>query len=138
MPVEIAVPFRLDADNRIATESDPNAQIRQHVMSLINTEPGERAVIAGYGVPLSDQLFEEGDEAVALEIGDMIKAAFATWEPGVALRRVEAVPGTPGDGLAQVAVDYLRTDAPDTASAGRSSNVAVIRVGGHVTEVVRG
>lgn len=138
MPLEIAAPFRLDADNRIATVSDPNAQIRQHVMSLINTEPGERAVIGGYGVPLSDSLFEEGDEAVALEIGDMIKQAMATWEPGVLLRRVEAVPGASGDGLSQVAVEYLRTDAPDTPTSGRSTNVAVIRVGGHVNEVVRG
>lgn len=139
MPIEIAIPFRLDSDKRIAVESNPNGQIRQHVMSLINTEPGERAVVGDYGVPLSDLLFEEGDEVVAADLADDILAAMALWEPGVALSRVQPVTGTEGDGLSSVDVEYLRVDAPDSPVDGsRSTNVAIIGTGGKVSEVVRG
>jgi len=138
MPIEIAIPFRLDDDRRIASESVPDKQIRQHVMSLINTEPGERVVLGDYGVGLSDALFEGDDETVAIDLGDEIMAAFARWEPGVQLGHVGQVPGPQGDGLSIVEVRYLRTDAPDTQIAGRRTNIAVIKVGGHVNEVVRG
>lgn len=138
MSIEIAIPFRLDTEGRIASESNPNRQIRQHVMSLINTEPGERVVLGDYGVALSDGLFENDDETVAIDLGDEIMAAFARWEPGVRTGHVGGVPGARGDGLALVQVQYLRTDAPDTQVAGSSSNIATIHVGGRVSEVVRG
>lgn len=138
MPVEIAIPFRLNAGGGIAVESNPNAQIRQHVMSLINTEPSERVVLGDYGVPLSDALFAEGDEIVAVELGDAIASALAKWEPGVVLMNVGAVPGPEADGLATIDVKYLRSDAPDSNVSGRNSNIAVIRVGGRVDEVIRG
>ena|SRR5437762_5197 len=138
MSVEISIPFRLDDGSRIAFESKPDKQIRQHVMSLINTEPGERVILGDYGVALSDSLFEEDDETVAIDLGDEIMAAFSRWEPGIQLGHVGAVPGQRGDGLATVEVKYLRTDAPDTQVVGRSSNIAIIHVGGRVSEVVRG
>ena len=138
MPIEIAIPFRLDEARGIASESVPDRQIRQHVMSLINTEPGERVVLGDYGVGLSDALFEGDDETVAIDLGDEIMASFARWEPGIQLGHVGAVPGPRGDGLSTVEVRYLRTDAPDTQVPGQRTNVAVIAVGGHVTEVVRG
>lgn len=134
----MAIPFRLDADNRVAVESNPDRQIRQHVMSLINTEPGERVAMGDYGVGLSHALFENGDETVALDLGDEIQSALARWEPGVVIQSVRGVPGMSGDGLAQVDVQYLRTDAPDTFVAGRNTNIAVISASGHVNEVVRG
>jgi phage baseplate assembly protein W len=138
MPVEIAIPFRLDADRRIAVETNPDKQIRQHVMSLVNTEPGERAAMGDYGVGLLSAVFEPGDESVAVDLGEEIAAALARWEPGVALQSVRGVPGTDNDGRVQVEVQYLRTDAPDTPVSGRRTNVAVITAGGQVSEVLRG
>lgn len=140
MPVEISIPFRLGPDKRIATESNPDAQIRQHVMSLVNTEPGERVVLGDYGVPLSDLVFEDGDVVVANALAIDIANALGTFEPGVAIQ--EIVPGptrSTGDGLDTVNVKYLRTDAPTSStSVSRSQNVAVISTGGHVSEVIRG
>lgn len=137
MPVEIAIPFRLDDTGRVAVEANPNAQIRQHVMSLINTEPSQRVVLSNYGVPLSRSLFANNDESVAFELAELIKSAFARWEPGVALSNVNAVPGQMGDGLATVAVNWIRQDAPEMHTA-KGTNVATIRIGGHVDERVRG
>jgi phage baseplate assembly protein W len=139
MPSEISIPFRLGPDSKIAVETDPNAQIRQHVMSLVNTEPGERVVLAEYGVPLSDALFEGSDEVVAQDVALDIAEAMATYEPGVKIQEIAPVPGNSGDGLATVSFKYLRTDSPTTNIAvARNQNVAVITAGGKVSEVIRG
>lgn len=137
MPIEMRIPFRLDQGGGIATTSDPNEQIRNHVMSLINTEPSERAVLIDYGVPLEEQLFENGDVAVATELADYINSAMAQWEPGVVVQHVIPVTTESGDGLVSVDVRYQRVDAP-TSDLSKNTNMAVIRVGGHVDEVVRG
>lgn len=138
MPIEIAVPFRLASGGGIATTSDPNEQIRNHVMSLINTEPWERAVLIDYGTPLDEQMFENDDEAVAAELAENIRTSMATWEPGVTVLSIRNVPTPAGDGVSSVDVRYSRVDAPDTGVRGTGTNIAVIRVGGHVDEVVRG
>lgn len=139
MPSEISVPFRLGPDKRIATESNPDAQIRQHVMSLINTEPGERVILGDYGVPVSSLVFESDNVAVASDLASDIADALSTFEPGVAIKEIAPVAGEAGDGLATVSVRYLRTDAPTSSNVvSRSQNVAVISTGGRVSEVIRG
>lgn len=141
MPSEIAIPFRVNPDGQIAVESNPDRQVRQHVMSLVNTEPGERVVITEYGIPLNEAVFEEGDEDVIAVLSDTIDSAMATWEPGVILRAVGADPKgihQAGDGLSQIRVEYARGDSPTTSTSGPQTNVATIKVGGEVSEVVRG
>ena len=137
MPSEIAVPFRLDENNRIAAVSNHDAQIRQHVMSLVNTSPGERSVYADYGIPLSDVLFEEDDEQIVSDLAEDISERLSRYEPGVALRDVKAIPGT--DEAVTFEVVYERADAPGSSSFTRQhANVAVISESGQVSEVIRG
>ena len=107
-------------------------------MSLINTEPGERVVLGDYGVPLAEMVFEEGDDAVASIVAQDISNGLATYEPGVQVKGVTAVPGMLMDGLSQVNVQYYRTDAPDSPVVSRNMNVAVISANGKVSEVIRG
>lgn len=138
MPIEISIPFRLGPDKTVATEVIPDAQIRQHVMSLINTEPGERVVLGDYGVPLAEMVFEENDETVSTIVAQDIQDGLAKYEPGVLVRGVSAVPGMTGDGLSRVNVAYYRTDAPDSPVVSRNMNAAVVTASGKVIEVVRG
>lgn len=137
MPSEIAVPFRLDENNRIAVVSNPDTQIRQHVMALVNTAPGERVVAGDYGVPIVDVLFEDDDDQVASDLAADLSARMARFEPGVTLRDVRAVPGV--DGSRRFDVVYERADAPGSSDFTRQhANVAVISEAGQVSEVVRG
>jgi phage baseplate assembly protein W len=139
MPAEIAMPFRLSPSGGIAVEVDPDRQISQHVQSLVGTSPGERVLLVGYGVPLPALLFEPNDDMVTREIVSLIEEALERWEPGTFLRRVTPILNESGDGLADVAVDFSRTDAPDTDSGrARNVNTAIVRVGGRVEETVRG
>lgn len=136
MPTELAVPFRLDGNGHVVTISDPDAQVRQHVLALINTIPEERAMVPGYGTDLMGVIFEDEDEVeaqVSLRIRDSMRA----FEPGVELIRVSPDPMESGQGFAKVSLEYRRLDAPDSATLA-NANVAVVGVNGVVREVVRG
>lgn len=136
MPVEIAVPFRLDGNGRVVTVSNPDAQVRLHVLALVNTIPDERVMVPGYGTDLTGLMFEEEDEVEA-QVSLRVRNAMSAWEPGVEL--VYANPDLSDDtpGFAKVALSYRRLDAPDSATLA-NANVAVIGVDGDVREVVRG
>lgn len=136
MPTELAVPFRLDGTGRVVTTSDPDEQVRQHVLSLINTTPEERAMVPGYGTDLNSLLFEEEDEVEA-QVSIRIKDAMRNFEPGVELLSVGADPNSSEDGIARVSMEYRRLDAPDSATLA-NANVAVVGANGVVREVVRG
>jgi phage baseplate assembly protein W len=136
MPTEIAVPFRLDGNGRVVTTSDPDEQVRQHVLALINTTPEERAMVPGYGTDLNGVLFEDEDEVEA-QVSIRIKDAIRLHEPGVELITVTADPTSSEDGMARVSMEYRRLDAPDSATLA-NANVAVVGANGEVREVVRG
>ena len=138
MSSEIAIPFRLAPDGRIATETRPNAQIKQHVYSLVLTEPGERVMLPTYGVPLTTSIFELDDEFTQAHLLTMVQNAMAAWEPGIEILSIEPGNNISGDGVSAIQVNYLRREAADTPVAGRKVNTAFIGINGKVTEIVRG
>lgn len=138
MPSEIAIPFRVDGNGRVVTTSDQDAQVRLHVLALINTVPVERAMVPGYGTNVLGLVFgdPDGDE-VAAQAAVLVRDAFATWEPGVELLKSEANERDSEDNWAVIEVDYRRRDAADSGTVA-NSNVAIIGANGRVREVVRG
>lgn len=137
MPTEISVPFRLDGNGRVVTTSNLDAQVRLHVLALLNTIPEERAMVPGYGTDLVNLVFEDADpDEVSTQASMMVRDAFATHEPGVQLVKADPVEDTPGN-LAQVDVEYRRLDAPDSGSVA-NTNTAIIGASGAVREIVRG
>jgi uncharacterized protein len=136
MPSEIAMPFRLGTDGRVVTVSDPDALVRQHVLALVNTQPGERVMLPQYGVGTAALVFEDDDvEDISARAATMVSDAFTLWEPGVRLASV--MPVTSDDRIARVDVTYSRLDSPDTGAAA-NSNTAIIAQDGTVKEQVRG
>jgi phage baseplate assembly protein W len=138
MPTEIAVPFRVDRNGRVVTVSDPDAQVRLHVLALLNTLPLERVMVPGYGTDSVGLLFgdPDGDE-VATQTATRVRDAFGAFEPGVRLVRVEPHLDDSQENYAFVDVDYQRLDAADSGSV-VNSNAAIIGANGAVREIVRG
>lgn len=133
MSIEIAIPFALDKAGRISTVTNPNEQISQHVKSLVGTEPGERVMLADYGVPLKQYLFEPNDNQVATYITTDVQNAMNAFEPGLVVNDIIPQPDQDGTGIANVEVDYSRVGAPTTPVLDISpSKTAIIRVGGRV------
>lgn len=130
------MPFRLSTSRGIQVVTDPRRQVHQHVMAVVNTEPGERVMLPDYGVRLASLLFEEIDEIKAQSIADQIAGALLIWEPGVRLTRAVPVKGDVGE--VRVDVGYDSRVSATTDADGNQVNTARIAVGGFVKEVVRG
>ena len=136
MSDEILIPFQLDHTGQIAVTSDTNTQINQHVMSLLNTEPGQRAIYTDYGVPLSGLLFEEED-VVAQDLMDDLISAATKYEPGIEF--IESNAAQDSDGMVLASIVYSRVDAPDSPLAtAQNTNTVTIGPGGVLSQQVRG
>ncbi len=136
MSVELAVPFHLSSTGKLATVTNPDAQVKQHVWALVNTYPPERVTVPGYGVNLPPLLFENMDaEDVGIQVRRLVTDAMGVWEPGVELTSVQ--PSVEGDSVAVVNLGYARKDAADSNTAA-NSNTVIIGANGTVREVIRG
>jgi phage baseplate assembly protein W len=138
MSKEILIPFRLSPDGTIATETNPDRRVRQHVNSLVLTEPSERVMLPTYGVPLTSFVFELDDDIIQSHMLELVKQAMAVWEPGVEVRSISQVKNEHGDGLAMIQVSYMRRDSAANNLPGAKVNVAFIDLNGKVTETVKG
>jgi phage baseplate assembly protein W len=135
--IETKIPFTFLSDGSIAMESDQNAQITQHVKSLVATDPGERVIIVDYGTGISSQVFEPDTPMVAARISNDIAEAMTVWEPNVSVAAVAPIPTPDGSGIADVEVRYARTDETSSVSLPSTLNRAILRPGGTVIEGVR-
>jgi uncharacterized protein len=135
MSTEIAIPFSLlSPQGTVAVTSSPEVQTGQHVDSLVSTNPGERAMIPGYGVPLIASMFKDTD-SVATEVVNDVITAMKTWEPSVTVANVSVIPGQDtATGLVQVEVDYITPSSGNTNPAAIST--ATVLVGGTVLQQV--
>jgi phage baseplate assembly protein W len=136
MPTELAVPFHLSNSGSVATVTNPDVQVKQHVFALVNTYPPERVTVPGYGVNVTPLLFENMDPGeVGAQVRVLVTDAMASWEPGVALTNVRSHEG--GDNVSVLDIQYARKDAADSGTAA-NSNTVVISANGTVRETIRG
>ena len=138
MPSEISVPFRVDGNGKVITTSNPDAQVRLHVLALLNTIPEERAMVPGYGVNTVGLMFENpGGDEIATQVATLVRDGFRVWEPGVDLIRAVPDISASDDDFSKVEVEYRRLDAADSGTVA-NSNTAIIGANGKVREIVRG
>ena len=61
----IAIPFSFTSDTgAVSTVSDIDSVMKQNIMDIITTSPGERVMLFGYGAGIRNLLFEEPDQLV--------------------------------------------------------------------------
>ena len=64
----IAIPFSFTSDTgAVSTVSDIDSVMKQNIMDIITTSPGERVMLFGYGGGIRNLLFEEPDQLVYAE-----------------------------------------------------------------------
>ena len=133
MSTELQAPFQLTPSGGVATTTDPRVQAEQHVTSLVSTNPGERIMLPGYGVPLSALVFAPNDPIVIATIQSDVTNALAAWEPSIIVNSVSPAQGAdPNEGIAMVNVDFQAGAIPGAPGAGLLT--ATILVGGEVIQ----
>lgn len=113
----LAFPPRVGPDGRMAW-SEGESNVRESIAVILQTEAGERLMLADFGAGLGRYLFEPNNPATHVRIAASIEDALKRWEPRIALDGVE-VRGDPADATAAIATIGYRLVA--TGAAERTS-----------------
>lgn len=133
MSTELVFPLALTPSGGVAVTTNPNVQAQQHVTSLVSTNPGERVMLPGYGVPLSALVFGSNDPVIVATIQSDVSNALAQWEPSIIVTSVSPAAGTdPTQGVAAVNVDFQTGAQP--GSPGSGAQTVTLLVGGQAIQ----
>lgn len=94
---------------------EDEAAVRQAILMLLSTMPGERVMRPGYGCDLQRLVFSPNDDTTAGLAAHYVRTAVETWEPRVEVLRVDAGASESDPGLLEVIVEYRvrATQQPD-------------------------
>ena len=82
-----AFPPSLDASGRIA-EAAYDEDVRQALLIVLGTNPGERVMRPDFGAGLDRVVFEPVNSRTLTEVEALVRAAVVTWEPRAEVEQV--------------------------------------------------
>jgi phage baseplate assembly protein W len=100
-----AAGFQADPTGRLAMAED-EAAVRQSIMLLISTTPGERVMRPDYGCSLARLVFAPNDETTAGLAIHHVRSAVTRWEPRVEIVHVDAIRDPDRAETLQILLDY--------------------------------
>jgi phage baseplate assembly protein W len=80
--------------------------IRESLVILLSTRPGERVMQPGYGCGLHSMVFETVNESTVTEIRDLIERAILFYEPRINLEAIEVEMENAFEGRLDIRIDY--------------------------------
>lgn len=109
-----AYPVGVNAPAHALTYAEGPEKVRQAIRIVLDTEPGERVMRPAFGCGLRRYLMEPNTVAVRALIQHDVELALRTWEPRIALSRIEVKPGA-DPVLVEISIEYVhvRTGRPD-------------------------
>ena len=100
------------AQHVLGYEQGPD-KVRQSILLILDTEPGERVMRPDFGCGLRRLLMEPNTPATRAAIARMIEAALRRWEPRITLRAVEtATTDDPSVVLVSISYAHVRDQSP--------------------------
>ena len=85
---------------------DSSTSIRQALLLLLSTEPGERVMRPTYGCALEHLIFGPNDDTTAGLVIHYVRRAVETWEPRVQVTRVDAHPDPADPSYLDITLEY--------------------------------
>ncbi len=80
--------------------------VRQAIMLLLSTRPGERVMRPDYGCDLHRLVFEPNDATTAGLAIHYVREAITRWEPRVEILHLDAEPPSADPGRLDITLDY--------------------------------
>lgn len=90
-----------------------NALIRQAILLLLTTSPGERVMRPDYGCPLRRLVFAPNDATTAGLAIHYVRQAITRWEKRVEIVRLDAGQDAADAGMLMVSLDYRVRETGD-------------------------
>ena len=108
-----AFPPAPDPSRALAFRAGP-ALVRQSILLILDTEPGERVMRPDFGCGLRRYLMEPNTPTTRAAIAREGEAAVRAWEPRIELREVEVTTtDDPSTVVVTVAYVHVRDQSPD-------------------------
>jgi uncharacterized protein len=105
-----AFPPAFERAGRAARVVASDVDVREALVILLSTTPGERVMRPSYGCGLKRMVFANMDHSAITEIRDAIEQAVLFFEPRVTLDAVDIDASEIFDGVLRIGLDYrLRT-----------------------------
>lgn len=108
------VPFGFDSSGRVAVETNPDRIVRQDVLTLLGTNPGERVMRVPYGANLLPYVFENLTPAEQAAMTQQVNDQMTRYVPQARLLELRLTVGPDGGiepGRAEVTLNYQRIDS---------------------------
>lgn len=103
-------PPSFDKTARFVRMSSDEKDIRESLLVLLSTRPGERIMVPGYGCSLESLLFESINLTLTAQITDLIRTAILYYEPRIDLENVTLDETHILDGRIDIILNYrIRT-----------------------------
>jgi len=102
----LAFPLRPDERTRELPVADGAEKVRQSILLLLETEPGERVMRPSFGCGLRRFLAKPNSTATRALLQREVELALATFEPRIVLRSVRVETGD-DPSLVTIEIDYL-------------------------------
>lgn len=99
-------PPEFNRQARQVTMVSREEDIRQSLIILFSTSPGERIMQPAYGCGLNAMVFETINESTVTEIKDIIERAVLFFEPRIILNAVELDDSQIYNGLLKIRLEY--------------------------------
>src|ERR1700738_5001231 len=88
----IGLPLAPDANGRMQA-AEGAEKVRQSILMILDTEPGERVMLPDFGCGLRRFLMQPNNGATRSDIERAVSEALRKWEPRITGVEVEATPG---------------------------------------------
>ena len=106
---DYAYPFRIDNASRQAQRVDYEAHVRQMVIQLLLTSPGERADLPEFGCGVRALIFAGNSDALSATAQMLVQQSLARWlSEHLKVRKVEVLPpeDTPEENAIVIRIEY--------------------------------
>jgi uncharacterized protein len=97
--------LRLSAQGRIEL-AEQDAAVRQAILLLLSTLPGERVMRPAYGCNLQRLIFSPNDDTTAGLAIHYVRQALERWEPRIDLLRLDALRNDGEPGRLDIVLEY--------------------------------
>jgi uncharacterized protein len=81
-------PVAPDAEGRDVTRAEYEEDIRQSILIILETSPGERVMRPDFGSGLRDMVFEPVNYTTIALVKQRVEQALVMWEPRIDIREV--------------------------------------------------
>lgn len=115
---EIAQPFQVDGNGTIAFDTDPVQWVRNHILALLLTIPGERVMRPNYGIGIYSLVFQNADPLIEQQIISAVNIGVNMWEKNVNIIECKFAQTPDYSGILELDISFTVGSSPTVHSVG--------------------